>query len=69
MPVHFDRFRLLNGGDYRRIRNESDRIIYVSAGDGDDKIPVAPGEESLLPESEDQESVIDVATEYIEAIE
>jgi len=58
MPVHFDRFRLLND---RRFRNENDeKVIYVS-GDGP-RMPVAPGEEVELPESASGEVLIEVET-------
>lgn len=63
MPSHFDRFRLLNDGGHRRIRNESFKSIYVRAEEGDEPIVVPPGEELPLPESPAGETILDVENE------
>jgi len=63
MPVYFDRFRFLNGEGGKRVRNESDKLLYVKAQEHEEPIIVGPGEECLLPESPDGETILDVAVE------
>jgi len=57
MPIHFDRFRLLNGS---RLRNEGERVIWVRATEEDPQQPVNPGEEVHLPISSEGETIIEV---------
>jgi hypothetical protein len=58
--MHFDRFRLLNGG--KRFRNESDKPVYVSGGELDPALEIPPGGEADLPESPEGETIIEVPT-------
>jgi len=62
MPSHFDRFRLLNGGN--RIRNESYKPILVKAKEEDPPIEIPPGGAEDLPQSPEGETIIDVVDEY-----
>lgn len=61
MPIHFDRFRLLNRGS--RIRNESDKVLYLRAEEPDMPVVVPPEGEAPLPISLEGETLIDVVTE------
>jgi len=58
MPMHFDRFRLLNNG--RKLRNESEHPVFVQAEDASPQIPVAPGEEVHLPYSYEGGCIIEI---------
>ena len=61
MPVPFDRFRFLNDGDNPRFRNESDKVVYLTPGDGaEPPIAVLPGQERPLPVSPEGETVIEI---------
>lgn len=48
MPSHFDRFRYLNGG---RFRNDSEKVVYVSALPEDPHVEVPPGAEVDPPKT------------------
>ena len=61
MPIHFDRFRLLN--DRRDLRNESGSPVYLKAREEDEPIVLLPGEEAPLPVSPEGETLIDVPKE------
>ena len=60
MPMHFDRFRLLNGG--KRFRNESDKFVYVRAEELDPAIEIPPGAETDLPTSPEGETIVEIPT-------
>jgi hypothetical protein len=60
MPSHFDRFRLLNMGGEKRLRNEGDKDIYVRAVEEDEPFIIHPGMEATLPESPAGETILDV---------
>ena len=63
MPVHFDRFRLLNDGSDRRFRNESTKLVRLSPGDGSQPPVVVHPEMAVpLPPSVDNETIIEVET-------
>jgi hypothetical protein len=51
VPIHFDRFRLLN--EETRFRNESQKVVFIYGGVEPDPIPVRPGEEVELPTGEE----------------
>lgn len=57
MPMHFDRFRLLNDGHFR---NESSKVVYVRAYEDDPPIEVQPGIEVELPQTSAGETLIEV---------
>lgn len=61
MPMHFDRFRLLNGG--REVRNESEHLLYLRGEESEDPLILLPGEEGIAPQSPAGETIIDVLTE------
>ena len=58
MPLHFDRFRFLNGG--REVRNESEHLLYLRAEEAEDPLVLAPGEEGPVPRSPAGETIVDV---------
>ena len=58
MPSHFDRFRLLNGSS--RIRNESQKSLYVGVLDEGPFLEVPPGAEEDLPVSPEGETILQV---------
>ena len=58
MPMHFDRFRLLNGS---RLRNESEKTVYAKMDENDpNPLVIPPGMEAELPLGE---VIIDVESE------
>lgn len=60
MPSHFDRFRLLNDGVDLKFRNESDKVVYLSADENGERMFVGPGEQELIPVSPAGETIIEV---------
>lgn len=61
MPSHFDRFRLFGDGENQRFRNEGDKVVFLSPGDGSQPpVSVAPGEEWPVFKSSEGETVIEI---------
>lgn len=58
MPSHFDRFRLLNGGS--RIRNESDKNLFIKSEEPEEGMILSPGMEMDLPYSPIGEVIVEV---------
>jgi len=57
MPMHFDRFRLLNGGN--RIRNDCEYEAFIKPTEDDPAVPVPPGGEIDLPFSPSGECIVE----------